>query len=313
MGSKEHGKFGKLGCHLGALFVVVVWGTTFIATKLLLEDFSPVEIMMVRFVIGYVTLALLSPKPLRTGNRRLDFLYALAGLLGITLYYILENTALSYTYAANVGIIIAAVPFFTALLAFVIYGDKSKLTVTFFLGLCMAMVGIALISLNGAKLQMNPLGDFLTVLAALSWAGYSMALREIQSYGSLPLSGNRRIFFWGTLFTLPLWLWEGSRKGFSTAFSLRNVLLFLFLGVLACAICYLLWNKAVETLGAVETNLYIYLNPVSTLIASRIVLKEKLTTQAFLGTGLILAGLVLSELKPPKKEQAVRAGHSVEP
>ena len=302
MDVKENREFGKLGCHLGALFVMAVWGTTFIVTKLLLEDFRPVEIIMVRFVIGYVTLAILSRKMLRFGNLKLEFLYAMTGLLGISLYYLLENTALTYTYAANVGIIIATIPFFTALMAFVFYKERSKLTIPFFLGFIMAMVGIAFISLNGAKLQMNPLGDFLTVLAALSWAGYNMVLRKIQSYGPFTLAGNRRIFFWGIVFILPVWLWEGKSEGFSLAFSLRNVLLLLFLGVLACAICYVLWNKAVETLGAVETNLYIYLNPVFTLIASRLVLKEKLTLQAILGTGLILAGLLLSEVKPRGKK-----------
>ena len=302
MDVKENREFGKLGCHFGALFVMAVWGTTFIVTKLLLEDFRPVEIIMVRFVIGYVTLAILSRKMLRTGNFKLEFLYAMMGLLGISLYYLLENTALTYTYAANVGIIIATIPFFTALMAFLFYKERSKLTIPFFLGFIMAMVGIAFISLNGAKLQMNPLGDFLTVLAALSWAGYNMVLRKIQSYGPFTLAGNRRIFFWGIVFILPVWLWEGKSEGFSLAFSLRNVLLLLFLGVLACAICYVLWNKAVETLGAVETNLYIYLNPVFTLIASRLVLKEKLTPQAILGTGLILAGLLLSEVKPKEKK-----------
>ena len=56
--------------HLAALFTVVNWGTTFIATKVLLEAFTPLEILIFRFVLGYVALAVACPRGLRWGTGR---------------------------------------------------------------------------------------------------------------------------------------------------------------------------------------------------------------------------------------------------
>ena len=107
---------GRLLGHGMALFVTIVWGTTFISSKLLLAAFTPLEIMTFRFVIAWTVLFLLSPHPIRPKGLRGELPFLGAGLTGLTLYFILENTALEYTLASNVGIIISAAPMFSALL-----------------------------------------------------------------------------------------------------------------------------------------------------------------------------------------------------
>ena len=109
MGNKK--TFG----HLAALLTIVIWGTTFISTKILLVDFKPVEILFFRFVMGFVILLAISPKRLKTKSRKEELTFVLAGLCGICLYYLLENIALTYTLASNVGVIISVAPFFTAI------------------------------------------------------------------------------------------------------------------------------------------------------------------------------------------------------
>lgn len=293
-------KHNRLFSHLGAIATVSIWGTTFIATKVLLTTFSPVEIMMIRFCVGFLTLCLIRPQRLRLAGWREEIWYALAGLCGITLYYYLENTALTYTLAANVGIIIATVPFFTGIIAFLLFHDKSAVCWQFFAGFVIAFAGIVLISLNGTRLHMNPLGDFLTILAALCWAFYSLIFRKISSFGHDNILNTRRVFFWGVLLTIPVCAVSGFSPGLKPLLDIRNIALFAFLGVGACAICYILWNHAVEALGPVKTNLYIYLNPVTTLIASILILKEPVTRMSVLGTVLILCGLLLSQLEKRK-------------
>ena len=103
--------------HLAALLTVVIWGTTFISTKVLLRDFEPVEILFIRFVMGFAALELVNPRRLRGTTARQEGLFAAAGLCGVCLYYLLENIALTYTMASNVGVIISVAPFFTALLS----------------------------------------------------------------------------------------------------------------------------------------------------------------------------------------------------
>ena len=103
--------------HLSALITILIWGTTFISTKVLLSDFQPVEILFFRFIIGLLALFLIYPRRLQGTTLRQEFTFATAGLCGICLYYLLENIALTYTMASNVGVIISVAPFFTAILS----------------------------------------------------------------------------------------------------------------------------------------------------------------------------------------------------
>ena len=99
--------------HLAALFTIIIWGTTFISTKVLLTDFKPVEILFFRFVMGFAALFLVCPHRMKGVERKQELTFVLAGLCGICLYYLLENIALTYTMASNVGVIISVAPFFT--------------------------------------------------------------------------------------------------------------------------------------------------------------------------------------------------------
>ena len=58
----------KAAGHLAAIFTMLIWGTTFISTKVLLEDLSPLEILVLRFVAGYIFLWIIRPVPLKAGS-----------------------------------------------------------------------------------------------------------------------------------------------------------------------------------------------------------------------------------------------------
>ena len=77
--------------HLSALLTIIIWGTTFISTKVLLASFQPVEILFFRFVMGLLALLVVYPRRLKGTNRQQELTFAAAGLCGICLYYLLEN------------------------------------------------------------------------------------------------------------------------------------------------------------------------------------------------------------------------------
>ena len=114
----------KEGGDCAALLTIFIWGTTFISTKVLLRDFQPVEILFFRFVIGLAALAAACPRRMKGTTLRQELAFASAGLSGVCLYYLLENIALVYTQASNVGVIISAATFFTAIAARFIIGDE---------------------------------------------------------------------------------------------------------------------------------------------------------------------------------------------
>ena len=87
--------------HLAALLTIIIWGTTFISTKILLVDFQPVEILFFRFIMGFLILFMVHPKRLKTADYKQELTFAAAGLCGICLYYLLENIALTFPQAEN--------------------------------------------------------------------------------------------------------------------------------------------------------------------------------------------------------------------
>lgn len=283
--------------HLSALLTIIIWGTTFISTKIMLTDFQPVEILFFRFVMGLLALLLVYPHRLKGTTRRQELLFAAAGLCGICMYYLLENIALTFTLASNVGVIISVAPFFTAILTHLFGKGEEKLRVNFFIGFVVAMAGIFLISFNGSKLELNPSGDLLALLAALVWACYSVLTKKISSYGYPTILTTRRVFFYGILFMIPalcLFDFKLELMRFSNPVYLFNII---YLGLGASALCFVTWNFAVKVLGAVKTSIYIYMVPVITVVTSVLILHEKITALAGAGAALTLAGLFLSEGK----------------
>lgn len=283
--------------HLIAIFTMIVWGTTFISTKILLRNFSPIEILFIRFVIGFIVLMIVAPKRLKLKSKKHELIFACTGLSGITLYYLLENIALTYSQASTIGVVLSVAPMFTAILAhFFLEGERLKLN--FFLGFVVAIIGICIISFDGnATLKLKPLGDILAILAAFVWAIYSILTRKISGYGYQTILVTRRTFVYGLLFMVPTLYFFGFDIKLEQLLQPINVFNILFLGLGASAVCFVTWNIAVKLLGAVKTSGYIYLAPVITVVTSLLILHERVTPMATAGTILTLAGLMISESK----------------
>ena len=249
-----------LAAHAAAILTILIWGATFTSTKVLLQAFAPIEILFLRFLLGACALLLACPRLLHVRDRRREVTFALAGLCGVTLYFLLENIALSYSTASNVGVLVGISPFLTALLARIVLGES--LHPGFFVGFVCAMSGIVCIAVNSnAVLRLNPLGDVLALLAALTWAFYSILTRKIGDYGYNTLQVTRRIFCWGL-------------ERLAQPEMLANLL---FLGLGASALCFATWNFTIRILGAIKTSVYIYAVPVVSVITATLLLGERLT------------------------------------
>ena len=296
---KNHSAAG----HLSAAFSIFVWGTTFISTKILLVDFAPIEILFYRFTLGFLALVLAYPRRLRLADRKQELYFMGAGLCGVTLYFLLENIALTYTLASNVGIIVSVAPFFTAIFA-KLFLKGEPLRIPFFIGFLAAIGGICLISFSGnSELKLNPAGDLLALLAAIVWALYSVLTRKISAFGYPTIQTTRRTFFYGLLFMIPALFLMDFRWGWERFAQLQNLGNILYLGFGASAVCFVTWGVAVKNLGAVKTAAYIYLVPVITVITSGLILKEQITGMAMLGMALTLCGLFLSQSKLGRREK----------
>lgn len=290
--------------HLLALFTVFVWGITFVSTKVLLVDFSPFWILLLRFAVGFLGLCVLRPCILHLQVRRHELLFVAAGATGVAAYFLMENIALQWATATAVGVIVAAAPLFTALFQAAL-GDRSALSARFFLGFALAMAGLvavglgssgtaALLSLDAASL----LGYLLALGAAVVWAVYSLLVKRIGDLGYETVAATKRIFLWGLVFIVPVTLLFGGTIPTAGSFANPvNTANLLFLGAVASAACFVTWGVAVKHLGATTTTAYIYLVPAITATASVLVLGEPLNALIVTGIALTIAGLALSQSK----------------
>lgn len=280
--------------HMMAFFTVLVWGTTFVSTKILLTDFQPIEVAVIRFILAFIFLNIIKPQRLHIRDWKKEKYFLAAGITGVTLYFMTENVALLYTSAANVGIIISTVPFFTAIVSRWFFGGK-KLSAKFTIGFIVAMIGIIAIGYNGVtELELNPRGDLLTVAAAIAWAFYCNFVNKIGEWEYPMIQVTRRIFFYGLLFLIPILFFIPINWDIQKLMNVTYVGNLMYLGFIASGICFVTWNKGVKILGTVKTSIYLYLSPVVTIIASAIVLQEPMTAVTILGSALTTVGLLIS-------------------
>lgn len=277
--------------HLVAIVVVAIWGLTFISTKILIgHGLSPQEIFLLRFLMAYVGIWFISPRKLFADNWKDELWLLLGGITGGSFYFLTENMALEITLATNVAFIVCTAPLLTTILSLLIY-KKEKATRSLIGGSLLALVGVALVVYNGSfVLKISPLGDFLTLLAALSWAFYSLIMKKMANrYRTTFIT--RKIFFYGVLTILPAFLFRPWQSAFSLLLEPSVLFNLLFLGVLASLACFVVWNMVLKQLGTVRASNYIYLNPLFTLVGSAVFLGEQLTIVALMGAVLILGGV----------------------
>lgn len=290
--------------HLIAILTVIIWGVTFVSTKILIgQGLTASEIFFYRFILAYIGIWMVCPRTIFARTAKDELLCAGAGLCGGSMYFILENTALGITLASNVSLIICTAPLFTAFLSY-LFSRKNKLKRNLIYGSLIAFVGVALVIFNGSfVLQINPLGDILTILAALSWAFYGIILRQLNNrYPTLFIT--RKVFFYGIITILPMFIFNPLTTPIQIMLSSLVVSNILFLGIVASLLCYIMWNTAVKQLGVIEASNYIYFVPMVTLLTSAMVIDEKITGIAIIGSVFILCGVYIAEkgLKLPTKK-----------
>ena len=296
--------------HLVAFVTVAIWGSTFVFTKLLLQNgLSPAQIFTLRFIIAYLLLlgfCYFSPSfRLFCHSWRDELLMVLLGLTGGSVYFLAENAAMLYTTATNTSLIVCSCPLFAMLLFAIVYRHSEPISRVQALGSVIACLGMAAVVLNGHfVLHLSPLGDMLAFAACLCWAVYSLlmkvALERGQNdarphYSSLFIT--RKVFFYGLLTIIPYYIFVPGFPSWQVLLRLEVLCNLLFLGVVASMLCYVAWNWVISRLGAVVATNWVYFNPITTILFAWWLLHEQITVWFLLGTVLILLGMYLAERK----------------
>jgi len=305
--------------YLAAAFAIVVWSVTFASTRALLVEFSAFEILIVRFVLAWAALWGVEWFQRRDGQGEgaarpavcSEWLFAGMGFTGIVLYQFLENCAVYYTNASNVAILVSFVPIATAVIARIVLKDRS-LSLSLVIGSLVAIFGVAVVSVGSTiELQVRPIGDLMALVAMLSWGFYSILVDIVNERGVKPIVAMRKSFGWSLVIMAPFALWGATECGsraldgvfgvslaaaenasrFSAVGNLAN---FAFLGLIASAASFALWNFACKAIGMVKATIGLYFTPIVGVAFAVMFLGEPLTLSGVFGGVLILVGVFIA-------------------
>lgn len=280
--------------HFLAFFSVFCWSSLYVSVKFCLDYFNPLELLFLQFVLGFSFLFILKPKFLKLPIKE-EIRIALAGLCGITLYNLFLNLAMEQTSAFNVSVIIALAPLMTGILVFVLRLEKVYLN--FFLGFILSIIGIIVLNIQDFELKFHILGDSFALLSAFGWAIYAMLIVKIMQKTQSPIIITRKILFYGILFMLPSFAFLDFAPKLEMLLEPKVAFNIAFLSSFASGLCFLMWNRATQLIGAIKTNIYVYLTPLITMIVSNIALQDPIHFFQFLGMLLILLGVFIAEHK----------------
>ena len=287
--------------HIVAFLTVAVWGTTFVWTKLLIiNGLSPAQIFTLRFIIAYVLLTGFSLWRGRhkwlSDNWRDELTMMALGLTGGSMYFLTENESLRFTTATNTSLIVCSCPLFAMLIIALFYRSE-RFSARQVWGSIVALAGMAAVVLNGHfVLHLSPLGDTLAFSACLCWALYTLLMKPVM--GRYPaMFITRKVFFYGILTILPYYIFVPDMPSWDVLMRPEVALNLLFLGSVASMLCYLTWSWCMKGLGAVVCTNWVYVNPITTIIAAWLILDEQITVYFLIGSILIITGMYLSSKK----------------
>ena len=270
---------------------ILIWSSTFVITKVMLENVTPIQLLTARYIIVVFFLLIIYPKFQKIVWKN-EVLYILSGLF-LALYFIFENNALGQTFASNVSLIIATIPLQTQIVKSIIH-QKSFFTKTGIIGIIVSYIGVAVIVLSGSGVEgIKIVGDLLAFFAAFSFAVYSIYLEKTSSSLHI-IQKTRKIFIYGLIVFIVYLFIIGDYKSLPVLSS-NLVLGFIYLGVVASGLAFIMWNHAVKLIGAIKTNILTYTVPVFTMIFSFIFIDEPITLIRILGGVIIIVGVYLSE------------------
>ena len=283
----------KLLSYWKPLAAVVVWGISFIATKIALEEIAPLTIIFLRLILASILLFLLavySKKSLAIDRKNHGGIFILALIAAFHLW--IQVTGMQYTTAANTGWIIGTAPIFMAIVGFVVF--KESLSPIRIFGILLAFFGLLMLISKGDFSSIDLLsnqGDFLILASAFTWSIYSAFNKKISlSYS--PLLTILFLFLMMAIIILPFSISSAAIQSV-ISLSTKGWLAILFLGIFCSGIAYVLWAQALKEMDSVKVGAFLYFEPFVTVFAAWLLLKEEITFMMILSGVVITIGVLL--------------------
>lgn len=283
-----------------SLFLVAfIWALNFSIIKSSLKEIDPLSFNGLRFIFAAIIIWIaLFWKNQQFTIPRKDWWPLLGmGLLGNLVYQGLFIIGIDYTLSANAAVMLGTIPIWVALFSHFFKLEKMNIFKT--IGVLFAFGGIIFIISGGSKGfsfgSETFLGDIIIILAAVVWGGFTILSKPfLNRYTPIQFSAIMSTIgcIVLTLVGLP-----GMITLEWTSVSVAAYGGVVYSGLLSIGAAYIIWNYGLQTVGAVHTATYQNLVPVLGLLFGIVLLNEQLTLLQYLGSALVIAGIVLARWK----------------
>jgi drug/metabolite transporter (DMT)-like permease len=274
---------------------MVIWGGSFIASKVGLGGLYPVELATLRFAIAapllfIITLVLEGRNTFRVNIKDMPVLVIMA-LTGVSLQYIVQFIGMTYTDVTNTALLINMCTFFVIIPSALFL--KDRLTPDNFFGVVIAFIGAVLVATRGdLAITPNIIGDGLILICAVMWAVYILIGNRLAGKYSV-LAQLNYIFIIGFVTLLPVYLVTPHHA--LTEISLTTWECLLYLALLCSVIAYFVFNVAIIKIGPSKTAIYQYLEPLFAIFFAILLLGEPLNLPIGFGALFIMAGIAMAD------------------
>lgn len=286
-----------------AIAATVLWSGNFIVARGLSEAIAPLSLAFWRWVVAILVLFPFAIQPLIAQKFWLkeNFGYlSIVSLLGVTLFNSLIYYAGQTSSAINLSLIAITFPIFVLILSRIFLSELigwNKL-----MGIAFVASGILLLISKGDLSVLGELsfslGDIWMLMASLIFAIYSMLLKRKPAGISVP-AFQLASFILGLVFLVPFYLLECSLIPAKNIES-STLMSILYIGIFASLLAFILWNKAIAIIGAVNSGMVYYSLPIFSGILAIFILDEAVTSLHLYSTLLVLAGILLAVVYKPK-------------
>ena len=286
----------------GALWAVIFWGVSFIAIKVALKEIHPFMLLTLRYAIGALLLFFFQYQRDKTFLKQFayrDWIHiVILATVGVSGLGLLQTYGLVYTSAINTGWIIAINPILITVAARFFLDEA--ITTRKIAGILLGFFGLFLIITRGVfSFSLfgfaSTFGDLLVFASAIAWTTFTVGGKGFLSRFS-PLSSVTVIMVSGFLLILPLGILRG---GWGNLLHLSPLTWMgvLFLGIFCSGLGYLFWYSALEKKDSGSVGMYLYLEPLVTLIGASLFLGEPIYWITLVGGAMTLAGVYLATWK----------------
>lgn len=286
------------------------WSSNWVIGRGLAAEIPPMAMTFYRWLFAGIILAPFALPQLRgqwpVVKRNWKQLFFL-GAIGVGTHNGLSYLGLNYTTATNGVILNSFIPVMIVTLSWVLL--RERLTALQMVGVLVSLAGVATILSQGslaalASLRLNA-GDLIIILSMAMWSIYTICLRwRPQGLGVLGFLFV--LICVGDLCVLPLYLVE-TAFGRHMVVSLPNIAAILSVGLFSSVFAYVLWNRAVEMVGANVAGLFVHLMPVYGAVLAWVFLGERLQVFHIAGIAAILGGIWITS-RFGRRPVAVPAG-----